>query len=201
MKIIGITGGIGTGKSTILNILQEDMGAFVLEADRIAHELMQPGHMMYQQIVDAFSTPELTDALVLENQTINREVLGTLVFSDAEKLKQLNTIVHPAVKQYILSAIEEKQADGCPLFVIEAALLIEDGYSAICDELWYIYASEEVRIERLMEGRGYTLEKCRRVIQNQSDEDFYRKYCAHVVDNSGRLEDAKKQVKELLKTL
>lgn len=200
MKIIGITGGIGAGKSTVLRILEQDMGAYVVEADSVAHELMLPGQTAYARIIDTFTEPDMQEALILENQMINRAVLSRLVFSDEEKLRQLNAIVHPEVKQYILSKMEEKKAEAAPLFVIEAALLIEDGYEAICDELWYVYAAEAVRVRRLMEGRGYSAEKCRSVIENQASEDFYRRHCKHVIDNSGDVENTKKQVKELLKT-
>lgn len=201
MKIIGITGGIGAGKSTVLRILEEDMGAYVLETDCIAHELMQPGHTAYSRIIDTFKDSAMQESLMSEDQTINRSVLAGLVFSDEEKLKQLNAIVHPEVKQYILSEIEEKKAEDIPLFVIEAALLIEDGYEAICDELWYIYAPEEVRIKRLMAKRGYTIDKCRSVIENQAPETFYRRHCKYVIDNTDDIENIKKLVKELLKTL
>lgn len=200
MKIIGITGGIGTGKSTVLRILEQDMGAYVLEADKVAHTLMLPSQPAYTGILAAFADACEQEPLVLEDGTINRSALSELVFSDEEKLKQLNAIVHPEVKRYILSQIEEKRAEQIPLFIIEAALLIEDGYEHICDELWYIYASEEVRIKRLITKRGYSAESCENVIRNQASEGFYRSHCKYVIDNSDGIENTKKQVKELLKT-
>jgi dephospho-CoA kinase len=199
MKIIGITGGIGVGKSTVLQMLKEESGIYVLEADSAAHLLMQPEQPAYKKIVAAFSDEVSENELLNEDASINRTVLSGIVFSDEQRLQQLNAIVHPEVKRYILSQIEEKRQEGIRIFVIEAALLIEDGYETICDELWYIHADEAVRIHRLMENRGYTYEKCRSVIRSQASEDFYRKHCRYVIENSADTDNTKKQVKELLK--
>ena len=124
-----------------------------------------------------------------------------MVFQDTDRLKQLNEIVHPAVKAWIRNEIEQqKQSGNCQLFVIEAALLIEDGYTAICDEIWYVYVEESIRIKRLMESRGYTEEKCRAVMKNQSDEAYYRQNTSAWIDNSLSFEDTEKQVDGLLKS-
>ena len=131
--------------------------------------------------------------------TIDRASLGKLVFSNAEALKCLNGIVHPAVKEYIIKDIEEKNIEGKTAFyIIEAALLIEDGYKEICDELWYIYVKEEERIHRLLAGRGGTSEKWERVIANQSSDAYYREYCDVVIDNGEDLEKTANIMKGLL---
>lgn len=194
MKVIGITGGIGTGKSTVLNVLKEEYGAYIVETDRLAHSLMCPGEDAYKQIVNTF-----TQAILNEDKTINRSILGQIVFGDKKKLQQLNDIVHPAVKRYILSDIETKRKENqITCYVIEAALLIEDGYKQICDELWYIYADYDTRVQRLLSGRGGTREKWLQIISNQSSEAYYKENCDVILDNSGTLEKTKNSMKELL---
>lgn len=194
MRIIGITGGIGSGKSTVLNILDKEYGAYIVETDKLAHKLMCPGQIAYKQIVEMFGTE-----ILQHDKRIHRGRLGELVFHNKEKLQQLNAIVHPAVKDYILKDIVTKQSEGkITFYVIEAALLIEDGYKLICDELWYVYATEEVRLQRLLEGRGGTSEKWLQVIENQSSEAFYRMNCDEVIDNSGSIAQTALNMKELL---
>ncbi len=194
MKIIGITGGIGTGKSTVLNLLKQEYNAYIVEADRLAHELMLPGEAAYYQITDIFGTDILST-----DGTIDRNRLGAIVFRDAEALRKLNAVIHPAVKQHILQDIEAKKKEGnAQYYVIEAALLIEDGYKTICDELWYIYTEREERIRRLIAGRGGSREKWEHVIGNQSSDDYYRMNCDYVVDNGRGFEYTINIVKELL---
>ena len=168
MKVLGITGGVGAGKSTVLGYLAKRYGARVIEADRVAHLLQQPGGDCYDTVVNCFGRE-----ILFPDGKINRETLGRIVYTDQEQLKVLNHIVHPAVKTYIIEAIaqEQKKAD-VPFVTIEAALLLEDGYDRICDEIWYIYAD------------GYSLEKIRSVMANQRNEDGYRSGCKLVIDNS-----------------
>ena len=194
MRVIGITGGIGTGKSTILQLLEEEYHAYIVETDKLAHKLMEPGENAYKESVEAFGTD-----ILKEDQSINRETLGKIVFSHSEMLERLNEIVHPAVKQHILHDIQKKQQEGKVVYyVIEAALLIEDGYKAICDELWYIFTERETRIERLLKGRGGNREKWEQVIANQSDDDFYRRNCDVVIDNGKSVEQTALVIKDLL---
>ncbi len=194
MKIIGITGGIGTGKSTILRMMEKECGAYVVETDTLAHHLMKPGEAVYERIVDTFGTDILNEDL-----TIDRAKLGSIVFADEELLQALNAIVHPAVKEYLLHDIERKKKDGkAAFYVIEAALLIEDGYKKICDELWYIYVDREERIRRLMAGRGGDRAKYEAVMENQASEDFYRRNCDVVINNQNSYEKTANMVKELL---
>ena len=194
MKIIGITGGIGTGKSTVLNFLKQEYNAYIVGADRLAHELMLPGEAAYRQITDIFGT-----AILSTDGTIDRNRLGTIVFGDAEALRKLNAVIHPAVKQHILQDIEARKKEGnVKYYVIEAALLIEDGYKTICDELWYIYTEKEERIRRLIAGRGGSREKWEHVIGNQSSDDYYRTNCDYVIDNGRGFEYTINIVKELL---
>lgn len=189
MKIIGITGGIGSGKTAVLNILKSDYGAFVMEADVLAHCLMKPGQMSYNDIVNAFGQD-----ILMEDGAIDRKKLGQVVFNDEEKLKILNSITHPNVKKAILSSIEEKEIAGCDLYVLEAALLIQDGYLDICDEMWFVYADLEKRIERLCMYRGFTRERAAKVIRSQAPDEYYEMNCAKKIDNSGDIDELKKQI-------
>lgn len=197
MRIIGITGGIGAGKSTVLSMLKNQYHAYVLEADRTAHLLMEPGQAAYQKIIRTFS-----DEILDEEGKIHRGKMADCVFQNPEQLEQLNQIVHPEVKRYILNELAKGRASGdISLFVIEAALLIEDGYTEICDELWYIYAPEELRIQRLMEARNYSREKCESIMKHQASDTFYRSHCTHIIENGHSIENTKKQTEELLKNL
>lgn len=194
MKIIGITGGIGTGKSTILHLLENRYGAYIVEADRLAHTLMQPGLPVYEELVRCFGA-----GILAADGRVDRGVLGGLVFGDEAKLNRLNQIVHPAVKEHITKDIFDKKTEGAvKLYVIEAALLLEDGYQAICDEIWYIYTEKEERIRRLITGRGGTREKWEAVIENQSPEEFYMKNSSYIVKNDGDFQKTVDIVNDLL---
>ena len=180
MKVLGITGGVGAGKSTVLGYLADHYGARVIEADRCAHLLQQPGGDCYDAIVNCFGRE-----ILFPDGRINREILGKIVYADQKQLKVLNRIVHPAVKTYIIEIIAQERKKGAvPFVTIEAALLLEDGYDQICDEIWYIYADEAARTKRLQSSRGYSPEKIRSVMANQRDEEGYRSGCKLVIDNS-----------------
>jgi len=198
MIILGITGGVGSGKSKILYELEEQYNAYIVEADKLAHELMLPGQIIYNNIVATFGETILSQE---SPGYIDRQKLGNIVFNDKEKLEILNSISHPLVKQRILEIIEEQKTLGTELFVIEAALLIEDGYKAICDKIWYIWVSKEERIKRLMENRGYTREKCISILNSQQDDEFYISNSNIVLDNNGVYEHTSNRIKDLLNKL
>lgn len=192
--VIGITGGIGAGKSQVLSIMEEEYGAYLLKADEIAHLLSEPGHSCFERIVDAFGTGILNGG-----GSLDRGRLSDLVFQDEEKRRRLNAIVHPMVKEYILGEIScVNLEDPARIIVVEAALLIEDHYDQICDELWYIYASLEVRKKRLIEIRGYTEEKFASIVKSQLTEEEFRKYCQKVIDNNGTIDQTKEEIKKAL---
>ncbi len=192
--ILGITGGIGNGKSTVVKILQEQYHFTAFEADRIAHELMLPGNKIYDSVVETFGTEILNP-----DGTIDRMRFGAVVFNDAKKLEQLNQMVHPSVIAEIsrrIHQIRQKQPDTD--FVIEAALLIESGCYKICDHLWYIDARPEIRRERLKKYRGYTDEKIQQVIANQLKKEEFLKYADAVIDNSLSIGETAAQVEKKL---
>lgn len=194
MKIIGITGGVGSGKSEILNILENDYHAKIIQSDHVAHELMAPGAKSYDAIVASFG-----NGILNEDQTINRPVLGKIVFQDEAKLSLLNSITHKNVDEEILARIDQfgkEESEG--LVVVESALLVGAGYEKKFDQLWYIYTREEVRYERLKASRGYSDEKIKQMIEKQQSEEEFKAMASHVIDNSGTLEDTKAQIVKIL---
>ena len=193
MRKIGITGGVGSGKSKVLEYLSQKNGVAVYQADIIARELQASGQECYRQIVEHFGT-----GILGEDGEIDRRILAKLVFQNLEALKVLNGLVHPAVNVQIQKLIESENAHGTKLFVLEAALLTEEFYRTILDEIWYIYAEESVRRERLKKSRNYSDEKITSMIQSQPSEDTFRRVCDKVIDNTGEFEDTIKQIDALL---
>lgn len=190
MKVIGITGGVGAGKSEILKYLKESYGAVVIEADKVGHLLMEPGGACYYSIVEKFGS-----IILRGDQTIDRGKLGKIVFAEEALLKELNKIIHPRVKSHIISEIAKERAyHRTELFVIEAALLLEDHYDVICDELWYIDTAEEVRRMRLKASRGYDDEKIRAICANQRSREEFAGACQVIIDNSGELTHTYEQI-------
>ena len=195
MKFIGITGGVGAGKSEILSYLGKKTCVRVMLADEIAHELMEAGTDCYKCLRQTFNDEDIWNS----DGSFNREKLAKVIFSDKIKRDIMNSIVHPAVKEYVITQQEyEKERGELSLLVLEAALLIEEHYDKICDELWYIYTSEENRRDRLKASRGYSDEKIDNIFKSQLSEEEYRKYCAVVIDNNGSVEAAFEQIDKAL---
>ena len=195
MKFIGITGGVGAGKSAILEYIAANYNAKVMLADEIAHDLMMPGTKCYDTIKAEFAKEQI----FLADGNIDRPRMAQVIFNDAGKRERMNGIVHPAVKDYILEIYREEQEKGeLEYLILEAALLIEEHYDEICDELWYIYTSEENRRQRLKENRGYSDEKIDTIFKSQLTEEVYRKYCKVEIDNNHEPEDAFLQIRQQL---
>lgn len=194
MKIIGITGGVGSGKSRVLSYMETKYNAVICQADHVAWKLQEPGQKCHADIVACFG-----EEILNADQTINRGKLGQIVFADNSKLLLLNRIMHPAVKEYILEMIREETENGTTYFFIEAALLLEEHYNLICDELWYIYCDEEIRRKRLKMSRGYTDEKIDAIMASQLSEQIFCKECQIVIDNSGDFEDTCYQIDKAMK--
>lgn len=188
--MIGITGGVGAGKSALLQYIKERYCCKILMADEIAHKVKEPGQACYEEIVSLLS-PEILE----EDGTIHRGKMAVKIFGSEELLQKVNNLIHPAVKKMILDEIAAAKAEEKLDFLfVEAALLIEDGYLDIVDEMWYIYAREEVRRRRLKESRNYTDEKIDAIMKSQLKEEIFRKYCSVVIDNSEGLPAAFRQI-------
>jgi dephospho-CoA kinase len=196
MRFIGITGGVGAGKSEILSYLSKKQGVRVLLADEIAHELMEPGTDCYRALCDTFSQEDIFQG----DSTFDRPKLASVIFSSDEKRERLNSIVHPAVKSYVCNMAKEERKKGeLSLLVLEAALLIEEHYDEICDEIWYIYTDEATRRARLKVSRGYTDKKTDMIFASQMGEAEYRAHCSTVIDNNGTPQAAFAQIEEALR--
>lgn len=197
MKVIGITGGIGSGKSALLAAIQKEYRCKVLLADDIANFLKEPRQCCYEPIVYLLGQDVLD-----EKGMIDRQKMSAKIFSNESFLELVNAIVHPAVKQYIKEHIEQERQKGeLDFLFVEAALFLEAGYRDMTDCVWYIYARKEVRIERLQSGRGYTLEKIQSIMGKQLSEDVFRQKCDAVIDNSDTLEKSMEQVRKELADL
>lgn len=199
MYFIGITGGVGAGKSTVLNILRDICKdkCEIIEADRLAEELMSPGHECYEKVV-ALDWPES----ILVEKNIDRQKMAQYMYADVSLLQAVNDIVHPACKVEILRRVDRAREEGkLDYFFLEAALLIECGYKEVCDELWYIYADESIRRERLKVSRGYSDEKVDSIMAKQLSEGVFKVNCEKLIDNSTDEIMTRKQVLELLGSL
>lgn len=194
MKTIGITGGVGAGKSLVLNYLQNHYNARVYLADDIANDLKLPGQSCYDKII------ELLGRNIIDSEgLIDKNKMAEKIFSHKELLDEVNRIIHPAVKEYVLSQIElERKKGEIDYFILEAALLIEEGYDRILDELWYIHADTSVRSRRLKETRNYTRDKIDHIMASQLSETEFRKHCKVVINNNSDEEALYSQIDHIL---
>lgn len=196
MRLIGITGGVGAGKSEILQYIRKHYKCEIYLADQVAHEVQSPGQPCYQKMVELMG-----NGILQEDGTIDRAKMASRIFLEKELLLKVNALVHPTVQTYLLDRVKEaRQNPEVELFFIEAALLIETGYKEIVDEMWYIYADEKVRRNRLEASRGYTPQKISQIMDKQLSEEAFREACDFMIDNSGTLEDSFRQIDERLET-
>ena len=192
MLTIGLTGGIGSGKSTVAKFLAE-LGAPVLDADQVGHAIYQPGGPAYQEMIDAFGRE-----ILAPDGAIDRKKLGPIVFGDPAALKRLNAIVHPKMFARMREMVAAMRADGerKPI-VIEAAILIEANWQALFDEIWLVAAAKERVIERVERDRGMKPEQTEARIRAQLSDDDRRRHASIVVVNDGTLEQLRARVAEL----
>ncbi len=189
-NIIGITGGIGAGKSTVLGYIRDNYNCLVIFSDDVANDIKKKGYPAYDELVALLGKEVLS-----EDGEIDKAKMASAIFNNKNLLKKVNNILHPAVNTFIINIIEKERALGTYDFVfVEAALLIENGYDKIVDELWYVYASEESRRQRLKASRGYSDEKIDDILGKQLDDATFREHCSFVIDNSGELSKASEQI-------
>jgi dephospho-CoA kinase len=202
-RVVGLTGGIGTGKSTVARLLAS-LGALVIDADAIVHELQAPGTPLVARIAEAFG-PEMLGP----GGALDRERLGKLVFADPAARKRLNDLVHPAVGVEMVRRLEAARASGVPLVVLDIPLLLEGRAARAVDpgrtrtasdlvsEVIVVYAREAQQIERQRSRDGATAEHATERVRAQLSIEEKRRLADHVIDNSGTLADTERQVRAL----
>jgi len=193
--VIGITGGIGSGKSVVTKLLQAKFGAAVIDTDTIGHEVMETGKHAYKEIVKVFGK-----VVLKPDKTIDRKTLGSIVFDNQELLIKLNGIIHPAVEEEVDKRIAGFIKKNYKYIALETALLIKVGYNRKCDKIWYIYADKDVRLKRLYVNRGIDKDKALKIFESQSSEEEFRKIADDVIDNSYSEEKTKIQIENILES-
>jgi dephospho-CoA kinase len=192
MLKVGLTGGIGSGKSTVSAMLAK-LGARIIDADALAHEALAPGGPAYEPVVRAFGRRVLTS-----DGSVDRKALADIVFRDEDRRRLLEAIVHPVVlaeAERLTAEISSREPDA--VVVLDAALLVESGAHARMDRLVVVWCSPGTQMSRLTEKCGLTPEEAALRIAAQMPLDEKRSYADHVVDNDGKIDDTLRQVEEL----
>ncbi|MDN5311160.1 MAG: dephospho-CoA kinase [Thermoanaerobacteraceae bacterium] len=192
MKVIGLTGGIASGKSTI-SMLLKNRGAVIIDADKIAREIMTPGKPVWHAVIGHFGR-----GILLDGKNIDRKKLGRIVFSDQKLLETLNSITHPAIVQEIKERLDYYRHKNEKVVVVDAALLLEIGLDSLVDEVWVVVVDEKNQLKRLMDReKGMDLEEARNRIRAQMPLDEKIKMADKIIDNSGSIEETERQIDEL----
>jgi len=189
MKVIGLTGGVGSGKSTVAEMFRE-LGATVIDADEAAHAVYAPGTPGFDAVVREFGGEYVRDS------AIDRRRLGTLVFNDAAALHRLNAIVHPLVREWMAARTMEAFDAGAEIVIQDVPLLYENDLEGLFSSVVLVYTPADVQVERLVEGRGLPRERAESMIAAQMPIDEKRRRAHHVIDNSGTVEETRHQVEE-----
>lgn len=193
MKIIGITGRMGTGKSTVARMLQE-LGAAVIDADKLGHLSYEPGSETYHRLVSAFG-----EGILDGEGRIERSKLAQKAFADPSLLKLLNQITHPAIRNLISTRLDILREEGCPIAVVEAALLPEAGWKELVDEVWLTRAPEQLIRERLRAYRGFATPDIEQRLNYQLPQEALYQYADVIIDTSCSLEELREEVLKLYK--
>ena len=193
-KIIGITGGVGTGKSTVSHLLKNLYGFSVINTDETGHEAFIIGSSTYDSIVSHFG-----DGITDDEGKIKNNALASIIFSDPVEKKYLDDIIHPFVFARIdeLKAAWEAEGGDTPL-VIETALMFETGCERYCDEIWGVVTDHEIRVDRLMRERGYPREKTESILANQISDEELKRRCDVIIKNDGDIDDIEDEIKKTL---
>lgn len=183
--IIGITGEVGSGKSSLLDLIKKKLPVKVIKADELGHEVYKRGSESEKKIEEHFGK-----GILSENGGIDRKKLGNLVFNNQDALEWLNNFIHPYVRKRIEDEVEKFRKDKyIKALFIESAIILENGYEDICDEFWYVWVSRDNRRKRLEAGRGYSGSKVEDILKNQLPEALFREKCSVVIDNNGPIEN------------
>jgi len=191
MKVIGLTGGIGSGKSTVSQFLAE-LGAVIIDADKVGHEAYKPDTEVWREVVAAFGRQVLTPS-----GDIDRRKLGEIVFGNPEALSRLNQIMHPRIYDMIKTKLEEYQRQGVDVVVLEAPLLIEAGWASSFDEVWVTVAPESTVLRRLEEYSGLSKQQSLARIRSQLSSEERIKHANVVINTDCSLTEVKTKITEL----
>lgn len=192
MKVIGLTGGIASGKSTVTKLLRQ-YGLDVLDADAIAWELAQPNNKLWQSYVDRYG-----ERVLLSDQQLNRQAVADIVFSQPEEKAWMDGMAHPIIKAAIQNQLNHLSAAGKKAAVIDVPLLYEAGWDKLVDEVWLVYVDSEVQLQRLMARNGYDVQEAARRIKAQMPLVEKRRKAQVVIDNDGTAQELAERVKKLL---
>ena len=195
MKVIGLTGGIGSGKSTVSKFLAE-LGAIIIDADSVGHEAFEPDTDAYREVAETFGREILTPA-----GEIDRHKLGRIVFADAKARDKLNRIMHPRIHSIVRDLIEDYRRRGVKVVIIEAPLLIEAGWSNLADEIWITAAPRHTVMERLTRRSGLTRTESLARIHSQLKHDERIKHADVIIDTDCTLDELQTRVQELWQNL
>jgi len=191
MKVIGLTGGIGSGKSTVARFLKE-LGAVVVDADTIGHQAFKPGSTVWEQVVRAFG-----QQIVADDGTIDRTRLGKLVFNDDAARVKLNRIMHPPMLAMVKARLDRYRRQGASIVVLEAPLLLEAGWQSLVDEVWVTVAEENTVLERTKKRSGLPADEVRARIHSQLSPQERMQSADIVIDTECSLDELKATVREL----
>jgi len=191
MKVIGLTGGIGSGKSTVSQFLAE-LGAVILDADRVGHEAFKPDTDVWREVVAAFGRQ-----IVTPTGDIDREKLGEIVFGNPESRARLNQIMHPRIYKMVRAQLEEYRRQGVSVVVLEAPLLIEADWTSLVDEVWVTIASESTVLRRLKERVGLSEQQSLARIHSQLSSEERVRHADVVIDTDCSLDELRTRVGEL----
>ena len=194
MLVIGLTGGIGTGKSEAARHMVS-LGAALIDADVVGHEAYTPHAEAWQQVVGAFG-----EGILQPSGEIDRRSLGAIVFSDPEQLARLNGIMHPLMARMVQERIEALEAEGAKVVVVEAALLFEAGWDSLVQEVWVTDSSEDAVIHRLSQRNGMSEEEARKRLDSQMSRAERLGRADVVIDNSGDVAEMRETISELWET-
>jgi len=192
MKVIGLTGGIASGKSTVAKWFIES-GFDVIDADFVYKELSKPKQVLYNKLISEFSS-----VILREDDSINWQLFSKMIFSDEAKRKRLNEITHPIIKSEIISRINAFKENGAPIVIIVVPLLFESDFHQLCQETVCVYTSLSIELKRLMERDHISKEDAMRKIKSQMSLDRKKKLATYVIDNDHDLSETKKQVQALI---
>jgi len=195
MKVIGLTGGIGSGKSTVLRFLTE-LGTVIINADELGHECYKPDTDVWREVVDTFGKQ-----IVKNDGTIDRKKLGEIVFTNPEALLQLNQIMHPRIYEAVKNQLEEYRRQEAGVVVLEAPLLLEADWTLLVDEVWVTSASEATVLKRLKERTGLSESEALARVRAQLSLEERSKQATVVIDTECSLDKLKAKVKDLWQKL